>query len=118
MYWPLNWWNNIKQNISFYIYIYIGTRFGIGENGEAKNDNMVCGFGDIAVPGKWINSGKAECTVPPLNCTFNKGQCTRAAVIDSKNPTPPTPGASPGPSNPDYSVVVRFNFSLDGGDNW
>jgi len=98
--------------------IYVGTRFGIGENGDVKNENMVCGFGDIAVPGKWIDSGKAECTVPPLNCTFNKGQCTRAAVTDSKNPTPPTPGASPGPSNPDYSVVVRFNFSLDGGDNW
>ena len=99
-----------------------GERFGLGRNGDEQNDEMVCGFGNIAVRAKWIDSGKAECIVPPLNCTHQDAFCISAEVNQVQNPTPPmTPSTAPllsGPSNPDYSVFVQFNFSLDGGDNW
>ena len=83
-----------------------------------SSGDMVCGFGDIAVRAKWINANRAECIIPPLNCTYQDGQCALAKRIDAKNPTPPTPAGSPGPSNPDYTVAVQFNFSLDNGQNW
>jgi hypothetical protein len=95
-----------------------GTRFGKGLKGDERNDDMVCGFGNIAVQAKWISPNLAECIVPPLNCTYQNNQCDAAFLNHKMNPTPPTPAGSPGPSNPDYSVPVRFNFSLDGGENW
>ena len=94
----------------FSVVFFLFSLFSVGE--------MMCGFGDIAVRAKWINANRAECIVPPLNCTYQDGQCALAKRIDAQNPTPPTPAGSPGPSNPDYAVAVQFNFSLDNGQNW
>ena len=63
-----------------------GRRFGNGPNGDARNDLMVCGFGDIAVTAEWISATEAKCIVPPLNCTFQGGQCSAAAKKDMNSP--------------------------------